>query len=386
MIPAHGGRLIDRVVRGEEREALLSRISGLQKLQLNEREASDLELIATGGFSPIEGFMTKKDYEGVRDRMRLANDLPWSLPVTLAVKHGDETKYEPGSELALVDVDGKVIGVLELEDVYQVDHQDEAQKVLRTTDEAHPGVDYLESITNTYLGGRVSMVERRAHTQFNDYRLDPKESRVLFKQKGWKRIVAFQTRNPIHRAHEYIQKCALEMVDGLLIHPLMGKTKGDDIPEGIRFDCYNALISKYFPKDRVSMSIFPAAMRYAGPREAIFHALVRKNYGCTHFIVGRDHAGVGNYYGTYDAQLIFDEFEPGEIGITPMMFEHAFFDLKSGAMGTDKTCPPAEEKGQRVFLSGTKVREMLSNGEAPPAEFTRPEIAEILIKSMQPKS
>ncbi len=386
MIPAHGGRLVDRLVRSEERERVTKQLGSLPKFQLNEREASDLELIATGGFSPLEGFLNESDYVSVRDRMRLSNDLPWSLPVTLAVKPGDKAKYQPGQDLALVDVDGKVLGSMHVEDVYQVDHKTEAEQVLRTNDAAHPGVEYLQSITNTYLGGRISMVERRAHTQFMDFRLDPKETRVLFKHKGWKRVVAFQTRNPIHRAHEYIQKCALEMVDGLLVHPLMGKTKGDDIPEDIRFECYNALLGQYFPKERVAMSIFPAAMRYAGPREAIFHALVRKNFGCTHFIVGRDHAGVGNYYGTYDAQLIFDEFEPGEIGITPMLFEHAFFDLKSGAMGTDKTCPPAEEKGQRVFLSGTKVREMLSNGESPPAEFTRPEIAQILMKSMTPKS
>ena len=376
MIHPHGGRLVNRMVSGEQREQLAKRCGELPKLALNQRELADLEMIAAGAMSPLEGFMTESDYRSVVDSMRLANGIVWSIPVVLSAKSDDHKQLKSGDELALVDQAGRALAVMEVEGCYEVDHDYEAQMVLRTNDDGHPGVQYLRSIAPVYIAGPIKMIRRPEQRDFVRYRLEPKETRVLFSTKGWNRIAAFQTRNPIHRAHEYLQKCALEVTDGLLIHPLVGETKSDDIPADVRMRCYEELISKYYPRDRVVLSVFPAAMRYAGPREAIFHALVRKNYGCTHFIVGRDHAGVGDYYGTYDAHAIFGEFEPQEIDITPLLFDHAFFCRTCGNMATTKTCPHGKE--EHVFLSGTKVREMLGRGELPPAEFTRPEVAKLL--------
>ena len=382
MIPAHGGRLVDRFIKGEMRDALLAKAAEMPKIKLNERELADVEMISCGAMSPLEGFMTQDDYIGVVNNMRLASGLVWPLPITLSVKPDDDRKFETGQQVALLDDKDNILAVLDIEDIYEADHEVEAQNCYRTTDPAHPSVAYLATYGTTYLGGKITSLNKIEHGDFNDYRLEPKETRVLFKAKGWQTIVAFQTRNPIHRAHEYLQKCALEQVDGLLIHPLMGATKKGDIPGDVRMACYKALVDNYYNADRVAISIFPAAMRYGGPREAIFHALVRKNYGCTHFIVGRDHAGVGDYYGSYDAQNIFNDFEPEEIGITPMMYEHSFWCKKSGAMASAKTAPPGN-KETRVFLSGTKVREMLGQGVRPPVEFTRPEVADILMKFYQ---
>ncbi len=379
MISPHGGKLISRTASAEEREKLAQAADGMPRVELNQREMADLEMIACGAMSPLEGFMGEADYRSVVDTMRLANGLVWTIPVALSAKTAEQQGLDPGGQVALVDGEGRVLAVMDLESVYQVDHDYEAQMVLRTSDGAHPGVQYLKSISPVYLGGRITLLRRLEHRDFLRYRLEPKETRVLFNVKGWRRVVAFQTRNPTHRAHEYLQKCALEVCDGLLIHPLVGETKSDDIPADVRMRCYETLMADYYPKDRVVLSVFPAAMRYAGPREAIFHALVRKNYGCTHFIVGRDHAGVGDYYGTYDAHAIFDQFEPEEIDITPLFFDHAFFCQQCGNMATTKTCPHGKES--HVFLSGTKVRQMLAEGELPPAEFTRPEVASVLAES-----
>jgi sulfate adenylyltransferase len=382
IIKPHGGRLVSRIISDEGAiEKLDDDSSSMPRITLNARELCDLEMIATGAMSPLEGFMTREDYENVLERMRLKTGLPWSLPVVLSLKAGEADAVKEGSTVALYDPEDRFLGVLFVEDKFTMDKQQEAEQVLKTTDDAHPGVKYLQSIGDTYVGGPIEVAHRPVYEEFNNFRLDPKETRVLFKNKGWQRIAAFQTRNPIHRAHEYLQKCALEMVDALLIHPLMGETKKGDISGEVRLECYLALLNAYYPTDRVVLSIFPAAMRYAGPREAIFHALVRKNYGCSHFIVGRDHAGVGSYYGTYDAQKIFDEFEPEELGVTPIFFDHAFFCKVCGNMASSKTCPHGKE--DRVFLSGTKVREMLGRGELPPAEFTRPEVAQILLEDAQ---
>jgi sulfate adenylyltransferase len=361
----------------EERTTLMAEAAGLPKMILNRRELSDVALIANGAMSPLEGFMNHEEYESVLERKRLPLGIPWTIPITLSVKDDDIAKMNTPFRAALATRKGDIVGIMDVSGFFRIDKKHEAEKVLLTSDEAHPGVQYLNTLGDRYAGGRVTLFEKIKDDEgFDNFLLEPKETRILFKAKGWERVVAFQTRNPIHRAHEYLQKCALEMVDGLLIHPIMGETKSDDIPADVRLECYTSLMNNYFPSDRVALSILPAAMRYAGPREAIFHAILRKNYGCTHFIVGRDHAGVGNYYGTYDAQLIFNEFEPGELEITPINFEHAFYCKKCQAMASQKTC--AHDKEERVFLSGTKVREMLQNGDKLPDEFTRREVAEVL--------
>ncbi|MEO0456239.1 MAG: sulfate adenylyltransferase [Cyanobacteria bacterium P01_A01_bin.114] len=382
-IAAHGGTLIDRLASPEQKALFLDKADHLPRVTLDDRAASDLVMIAIGGFSPIDGFMSKADYEPVVTDMRLASGLPWSVPVTLSVSEDVAAPLQEGNLVRLDDSSGRFIGVLELTEKYTYDKQKEAINVYRTDEEKHPGVKVIYDQGAVNLAGPVWLLERDPHPLFPSYQIDPAASRAMFQEKGWKTVVGFQTRNPIHRAHEYIQKCALETVDGLFLHPLVGATKSDDIPADVRMRCYEIMMEHYFPKDRVILAINPSAMRYAGPREAIFHALIRKNYGCTHFIVGRDHAGVGDYYGTYDAQHIFDEFEPGELGITPMKFEHAFYCKRTSTMATTKTSPSGPE--DRIHLSGTKVREMLRRGELPPPQFSRPEVAAELAKAMQAK-
>jgi sulfate adenylyltransferase len=365
LIEPHGGKLVDRT--GPRPDG----IDRLEQIPLTSRELSDLDMLASGALSPLEGFMNQHDYERVVEEMRLARGLPWALPVCLAVDRAPD-----GEQVVLTDEAGTPLAVLEVDEAYEYDKEREAERCFRTIDDDHPGVARLYQQKPLYLAGRVTVFER-AEPSFPEIALDPAQTRATFSERGWRRVVGFQTRNPIHRAHEYLTKVALETVDGLLIHPLVGETKSDDVPAATRVDCYRILVDNYYPDERVLVAAFPAAMRYAGPREAIWHAICRKNYGCSHFIVGRDHAGVGDYYGTYDAQLIFDEFEPHELEIEPMFFEHAFFCRVCGSMATPKTCPHGGD--DHVFLSGTKVRELLANGELPPVEFTRPEVAEVLI-------
>lgn len=381
LVPAHGGTLINRLASPEHKAEFIDKGGFLPQITIDDRAVSDLAMIAIGGFSPLTGFMEQADYLSVVKDMRLANGLPWAIPVTLSVTPEEAEPLQEGTLIRLNDHSGEFIGVLELTQKYEYDKTQEAINVYRTDEDKHPGVKVVYDQGSVNLAGPVWMLERKPHPLFPKYQIDPEASRALFEEKGWKTVVGFQTRNPIHRAHEYIQKCALETVDGLFLHPLVGATKSDDIPADVRMRCYEIMMDKYFPKDRVILAINPAAMRYAGPREAIFHALVRKNYGCTHFIVGRDHAGVGDYYGTYDAQYIFDEFEPGELGITPMKFEHAFYCTRTQTMATSKTSPSTKE--ERIHLSGTKVREMLRRGELPPPEFSRPEVAAELAKAMK---
>jgi sulfate adenylyltransferase len=381
-IPPHGGTLVNLLAGADRASKLADEAANLPKLVPNERELSDLEMLATGALSPLAGFQGEADYHSVLETMHLANGLAWAIPVVLGVGDDDLHRLGTADAIALcADEGGPALAVLRVTGRFTRDKHKEATSVYRTDDLEHPGVKAMYDGGDTCIAGELEVIALPTHDDFTNYRLTPAETRDVFNQRGWKTVVGFQTRNPIHRAHEYIQKCALEIVDGLLVHPLMGATKADDVPPQVRMQCYEALFGGYYPHDRAMISVFPAAMRYAGPREAIWHAIARKNYGCTHFIVGRDHAGVGSYYGTYDAQKIFEEFEPDELGIMPLKFEHSFYCVKCEGMGSPKTCP--HEDDDRVILSGTKVRQMLANGERPPQEFSRPEVADILIAAMQ---
>ena len=380
----HGGKLAKNFVSDEKRRKALQQKAGwMPALTVPDRIVSDIEMLASGALSPLAGFMGKKQLLSVLKTMHLPDGLPWTIPIVLPVDGPTADSFKTGRPVALKSENGRILAVLDVEEKYPYDKDTYAESVYRTKSAEHPAVQILMEQGEIFLGGRVRVIDRYPYGNFEAYRLDPDETRRRFLERGWKRIVGFQTRNPVHRAHEFIQKCAMEIVDGLLLHPLVGETKSDDIPADVRMRCYVALLENYYPKDRVLLSVNPAAMRYAGPREAIFHAIVRKNFGCTHFIVGRDHAGVGNFYGPFDAHAIFDEFDPQRLGITPLFFDNSFYCRTCGNMATPKTCPHPPES--RVTLSGTQVRQMLAAGQIPPVEFTRPEVARVLIEASRGK-
>ncbi len=382
LIAPHGGTLVNRIVDDHRADELAQEAAGLSVITLRPQQACDLEMIATGAFSPLQGFVGKADFTSICKNARLSDGTVWPIPIALAVEKNVKGALREGRRAALRHPDGTLLALIDIEEIYARDKALEIPSVYRTTDAAHPGVKAASEEGDWLVAGPIHVLtvtpSNDPGEQFPEYRLPPAATREAFLERGWKTIVAFQTRNPIHRAHEYLTKAAQEICDGLLIHPLVGETKPGDIPADVRMECYKILIDRYYVAERTMLSVMPAAMRYAGPREAILHALVRRNYGCSHFIVGRDHAGVGNYYGTYDAQNIFDAFDPAEIGITPLKFEHSSWCNACEAMTSSRTCPhgPAD----KVALSGTKVRDMLAAGQRPPQEFTRPEVADVLIR------
>jgi len=382
LIPPHGGKLVSLFAPADKAKELAEEAKRLKSVPLDDRSQSDIEMLAQGGYSPLSGFLTHEEWRGVVTDMRLPDRTLWPIPITLQVSQEIGSSIRPGARVALKDHRNEALAIMTVTDRYAPDRTMEAKEVYRTIDPAHPGVAHvMQENGAVYLGGPVEVIRRPDTIRFPKHHRDPADVRRVFEERGWRTVVAFQTRNPVHRAHEYLQKCALEMVDGLLLHPIVGATKSDDIPAEVRMKCYEVLLEGYYPANRVLLNVLPMPMRYAGPREAVLHAIVRQNYGATHLIIGRDHAGVGNYYGTYDAQDMLRSLPPGEIKLTPIYFENSFFCRICGSMASPKTCP--HDESAHLALSGTKVREMLRNGEVPPPEFTRKEVAEILIASMK---
>ena len=379
MIPPHGGKLIDTTVPEEKRDRMLAEAKELPRIVVNEDLAKDIENIGYGIFSPLDGFLCGEDYESVVHHKRLRNDLPWTIPIVLNVSREELKGTKDGDIIALADSHGTVTSLLEIKEIYGFDKHQHALQIFGTVDSAHPGVAGTFNMKELLVGGKVSLIQPSSD-EFQRFRLKPAETRVLFNEKGWRTVVGFQTRNVPHIGHEYVQKTALTFVDGLFVNPVIGKKKPGDFKDEVILEAYATLLRNYYLKDRSVMAILRTEMRYAGPREAIFHAIVRKNFGCTHFVVGRDHAGVGKYYPPYAAQEIFDEFP--DLGIVPLFFTAFFYCNKCESVVNEKICP--HDQSNRIDFSGTLLRGRLNAGEAPPKELIRPEVAEVLLKWKDP--
>jgi len=379
MIAPHGGKLVDRVLKGSSREEILAGLKCLPVLAIDDDTVSDAENIASGVFSPLEGFMGRDDFRNVLNEMRLRNDLPWTVPIVLDAGRDEADKLKEGTDVLLTGEGGRPVAVLHLEEKYDYDKNELAERVFLTRDKAHPGVAKVARMKDILLAGPVDLIDI-SPTPFDRYKLSPKETRILFKEKGWKTIVAFQTRNTPHIGHEYVQKTALTFTDGIFVNPVVGRKKKGDFKDEVILASYDELIKYYYLKERAVMAILQMEMRYAGPREAIFHAIARKNFGCTHIIIGRDHAGVGNYYHPYAAQDIFEEFP--DLGIAPLFFKAFYYCKKCQSVVNEKICP--HPPGDQIQFSGTKIRDLLVKGEIPPAELMRPEVARIIMEFRNP--
>ncbi len=379
MIQPHGGKLVGRVLQGEEKERALNKARELPSLKLNFELVSDVENIASGVFSPLQGFMVQREYRNVLNHMRLSNDLPWPIPVVLDADKEEAKELRIGQEVILCNESDEPIALLRLEEKYEYSKEQLAEKVFQTTDTAHPGVAKVRSMKDILLAGKIDLIQE-SQTPFYKYKLKPIETRVLFKEKGWKTVVGFQTRNTPHIGHEYVQKTALTFTDGIFVNPVIGRKKKGDFKDEVILASYGELIKNYYLKERAVVAILQMEMRYAGPREAIFHAIIRKNFGCTHIIIGRDHAGVGSYYLPYAAQDIFEEFP--DLGIVPLFFKSFYFCKKCNSVVNEKICP--HPPSEHINFSGTKIREMLIQGKIPPPELMRPEVAKIILSYDNP--
>jgi sulfate adenylyltransferase len=370
----HGGKLVDRHIKRKPSE-----VADLPKFEINTNLAEDIENIAKGVFSPLEGFLCKNDLENVIKEKRLENGTPWTIPILLDFDKKEIKDLKEGDQILLTNTETGVHSILDIDEIYTFDKKTLAQSVYGTQDTNHPGVENVNNMKQFLLGGKITLLESKTR-EFDEYNLTPKETRFLFKEKGWKEIVAFQTRNPPHIGHEYVQKTALTFVDGIFINPIIGKKKKGDFTDNVILAAYETLMKYYYLKERAVMSILRTSMKYAGPREAIHHAIMRKNFGCTHFIIGRDHAGIGNYYGPYNAHMIFQEFP--DLGITPVFFKSFFRCTKCDAVVNEKICP--HEEKYHINFSGKKIRELLMNGEIPPENMMRKEVSETILKFDKP--
>ncbi|MBT3254137.1 MAG: sulfate adenylyltransferase [Candidatus Marinimicrobia bacterium] len=379
LVPPHGGKLLPILVSDKtEKSRILDRAEGLKSVVLNSKSESDVIMLATGAYSPLTGFMGSDDYLGVINDLRLSDGLLWPIPVTLPVAKHIAGALEPGEEISLVSLDSnQIMAVMTISEIYSYNKEVEAEKVFATTDLTHPGVVKLYEQGDIYLAGSLKVLSEGGYPEtFHEF-ARPADTRALFEEKGWSTIAAFQTRNPIHRSHEYLTKVALELCDGLLIHPVVGKLKEGDIPADIRMECYQVMMENYYNPARTALKVYPIEMMYAGPREAILHAIIRQNFGCSHMIIGRDHAGVGDFYGAFEAQEIFETLKPDDLYLTPINMDWTFWCYKCESIVSAKTCP--HDQNDHLMISGTKLREMLDKGHRPPREFSRPEVIDILI-------